>query len=241
MKLFKPFIINLTMTSVIVITKGGDIKETKIKQINRDLLYKKAGFKTPDNFIKQTSWNVTINEKNLCIELWAKEHGKATTENKYDFPPPIDSKLFFGSCILLNCEQHSKTPCHLTADLWKTIYNKLFDGFEDINDNDSIPSEDELEDIPKIFKSKDGYLKDGFIVDDDDDDNSDNDDDSDDDEDNNMYDDNEGTNDELDNEIINKLDNESDLELLTSDNDLIEDDYSYSSEDNSSEDKSTEE
>ena len=239
MKLFKPFIIKLTMTSVIVITKGGDIKESKIKEINRDQLYKKAGFKSPDNFIKQTSWNVSVNNKNVCIELWAREYGKATTENKYDFPPPVDTKLFFGSCILLNCHPHSKIPCDLSADLWKTIYNKLFDGFDDINDNDSIPSEDELEGIPKIFKSKDGYLKDGFIVDDEGD--EDDEDDTDDELDITDYDDNDVINNELNNEIINKLDNESDLELLTSDNDLIEDDYSYSSEDNSSEDKSSEE
>jgi len=48
------------MTSVLIINKGGDIKVTKIKDLKRELLYKKAGFKTEDNFIKQTTWNVNL-------------------------------------------------------------------------------------------------------------------------------------------------------------------------------------
>lgn len=220
------------MTSVIVINKGGEIKETKIKNIDRENLYKKAGFKSSENFLKQTSWNVSIDKNNYCIELWAREHGKANTENKYDFPPPIDTKLFFGSCILLNCDPISKKINNLTADIWKSIYNKLFDGFDDINDNDSIPSEDELENIPQIYKSKDGYLKDGFIVDDEDEQDDLDDDDNFSDEENEINDDED---DEISNDnIIINTKTESDLDLLISDNDLIEDDYSYTSEDEDS-------
>ena len=47
------------------------------------------------------------------------------------------------------------------------MYEKLFGGFEDltltaIEDENEI---DELENIPKEKKTKDGYLKDGFVVD----------------------------------------------------------------------------
>ena len=48
---------------------------------------------------------------------------------------------------------------------WKKIYEKLFGGFEDLDDNEE-ESEDELKNVPKEMKSKDGYLLDGFIVDD---------------------------------------------------------------------------
>jgi hypothetical protein len=52
--------------------------------------------------------------------------------------------------------------------LWCKIYEKLFGGFEDLavtalNDDEE---EDELENIPKEKKTKQGgYLKDGFVVD----------------------------------------------------------------------------
>ncbi len=50
------------------------------------------------------------------------------------------------------------------------MYEKLFGGFDDLTstakeDENEI---DELENIPSNLKTKSGYLKDGFIVDDDD-------------------------------------------------------------------------
>ena len=52
----------------------------------------------------------------------------------------------------------------LTEKKWKVIYEKLFGGFEDIDDEDSDEEEeDEDEDIPK---TKEGYAKDGFVVED---------------------------------------------------------------------------
>ena len=84
-------------------------------------------------------------------------------ENKYDFPPPVDEKLYFGNCILVNKENNELLD--ITLDTWNKIYEKLFGGFEDLN-NDEELSEDELDDIPLVMKTRDGYLKDGFICDD---------------------------------------------------------------------------
>jgi len=57
---------------------------------------------------------------------------------------------------------------NLSVELWEKIYEKLFGGFEDLattafEDENEI---DELENVPKEFKTKQGYLKDGFVVDD---------------------------------------------------------------------------
>ena len=52
----------------------------------------------------------------------------------------------------------------LDVPLWNTIYEKLFGGFDDLDDNES-ESDDELEEVPKHLKTKDGYLKDDFVVD----------------------------------------------------------------------------
>ena len=52
-------------------------------------------------------------------------------------------------------------------DTWNKIYEKLFGGFEDLNATaaEDDEEEDELEMIPVDKKTKQGYLKDGFVVD----------------------------------------------------------------------------
>jgi hypothetical protein len=47
---------------------------------------------------------------------------------------------------------------------WNKIYDHLYGGFDDLCDDDEEESEDEDEDLPK---TKSGYAKDDFIVDDD--------------------------------------------------------------------------
>ena len=99
------------------------------------------------------------------VSLYAKTEGRHNNENKYEFPPPIDTKLFFGSCALvasLNDEY-----INLNDEMWSKMYNKLYGGFEDLSktaEEDEL-EEDELEKVPDKYKTKTGYLKDGFIVD----------------------------------------------------------------------------
>ena len=61
----------------------------------------------------------------------------------------------------------------LSIPLWDKLYEKLFGGFEDLN-NAIIEDEMELDELDNISVSKKtkkgGYLKDGFVVDTDDDD-----------------------------------------------------------------------
>ena len=51
--------------------------------------------------MKQTEWNVKYDSKKYLIQVFAKTDGRANSENKYDFPPPIDTKLFYGSCAIV--------------------------------------------------------------------------------------------------------------------------------------------
>jgi len=151
------------MTDILVIETNGTIKQTKVKDISFDILYKKAGFRVNTNFSKRTTWKTTVLQETAIIELWAKDEGKANFENKYDFPPPVDTALYFGSCILIRVDFEGKI-ISLTTDAWKVIYEKLFGGFEEIGDEDEF-SEDELEKVDPKLKTKHGYLKDGFVVD----------------------------------------------------------------------------
>ena len=172
----------LDMTDIIIIETNGTVKQSKVKDLTFETLYKKAGFRADTNFKKRTTWKTTIANENIIIELWAKDEGKANFENKYDFPPPVDKALYFGICILIRVDLNGNI-IGLTSDLWKTVYEKLFGGFEDI-DEDEECSDDELENVDKKLKTKHGYLKDGFVVDEpvseEDDDYSDEDEDDDD-------------------------------------------------------------
>ena len=82
----------------------------------------------------------------------------------------MDNVLFFGNCLLIS--KNKDTVLDLTPKIWDSIYETLFGGFDDIGENDSedIESEEDDTDIPK---TKTGYAKDGFIVDDGDDDEDD--------------------------------------------------------------------
>jgi hypothetical protein len=170
------------MTDIIIIETNGTVKQSKVKDLTFETLYKKAGFRADTNFKKRTTWKTTIANENIIIELWAKDEGKANFENKYDFPPPVDKALYFGICILIRVDLNGNI-IGLTSELWKTVYEKLFGGFEDI-DEDEECSDDELENVDKKLKTKHGYLKDGFVVDEpvseEDDDYSDEDEDDDD-------------------------------------------------------------
>ena len=100
------------------------------------------------------------------ISLYAKKTGKATQENKYDYPPPVDKELYFGSNALVSLDGDG-VPQDLTKKMWDKIYEHLFGGFEDLNDTED-ESDDENDVYNELEKTKSGYAKDGFIVDDDD-------------------------------------------------------------------------
>lgn len=156
--------------SIIIVEKNGTLKSLSIKEFKTEELFKKCGFKKSENFIKQTEWNVKYEGKKYYIEVYGKADGRSNSENKYDFPPPIDNILFFGSCAIISYiknEHGEKVYTDLSLPLWNKIYEKLFGGFEDLatTAKEDENEEDELENIPKEKKTKNGYLKDGFVVD----------------------------------------------------------------------------
>lgn len=145
------------MPLVVLVNKNGDLKESKTDNLELETLCKKAGFRTIKDFKFVNTW---ITKSSVKIHLYAKDDGRAGQENKYDFPPPVDQTLFFGTCVL------AKNDGDLSLNEWEQIYEELFGGFEDIGSEDSEEDDDEGE----YETTKAGYKKDGFVVDDDDDD-----------------------------------------------------------------------
>jgi hypothetical protein len=220
----------------LIVEKTGSLKEVSVKSINKDEIYKKCGFRKPDGFECRTTWkNVKVGNQNYSVQLWARDDGKADTENKYDFPPPVDNTLYFGNCALvqvLNNNHDSFTS--LSKDLWLKIYEALFGGFEDIGDENDDNEPDELDAIKKDMKTKKtGYLKDGFVVDSDEEEEvvaSDVDEESDEDDEDSDEDVSEDDNDCDETDAKSDLvDNESDN--ISAGSELDEESYDYSDED----------
>ncbi len=160
----------MSSLNIIIIEKTGILKSLLVKEFDESELFKKCGFKKAEDFIKQTEWNIKLDGKKYYVSLYAKADGRANSENKYDFPPPVDSKLFFGSCALVAKVKNDESKnvfTNLTIELWTKMYEKLFGGFEDLTATalEDENEEDELEKVPKDKKTKHGYLKDGFVVD----------------------------------------------------------------------------
>jgi hypothetical protein len=170
------------MPKIVVIEKSGSLKTTSVKDFSENTLFKKAGLKSGEGFALQHTWG-TEDGLDQSIKLYAKKTGKAGQENKYDFPPPVDETLFFGPCILVGSDLKTGEVVDLEEEDWEEIYEFLFGGFEDLDSDDSeddedVDTDDELEAIRKttgvvVKQTKQGYAKDGFIVDDDEEDDSD--------------------------------------------------------------------
>ena len=156
------------MVKILVIQKTGELKNTNLNSVEVSSLYKKAGFRNDNHFAWRASWPVG----NKYITLYAKNNGRESTINKYDLPPPVDKELYYGSMLCImhdHMDIGSSTQIFdLTVDEWEKCYEKLFGGFEELGEDDSYSSEEE---IPEHLKTKEGYSKEGgFVVDSDEDD-----------------------------------------------------------------------
>ena len=99
------------------------------------------------------------------VVLYAKAVGKANTENQYEFPPPVDSVLYFGKCLLLQKLENGEL-INLTVDDWEKFNDDLIGGTESLgSESDEEASVDE-EDADATY-TKEGYQLDGFVVADD--------------------------------------------------------------------------
>jgi len=160
------------MPSFIIVEKTGSLKNAKTTDLVD--LYKKCGFKTAEGFSLNHAWSVEFNDTEYKMEIYGKITGRANTENKYEFPPPIDNVLFFGSCAAVLYVNNKMTD--MGSQEFKDIMDHLYGGYSDIgvsDDEDEDEDEDEDDELPK---TKHGYVKDDFVVssdaenDDDDDD-----------------------------------------------------------------------
>lgn len=147
------------MPAFVVVEKTGSLKAQKATSINE--LYKKCGFKTADGFACVHSWTIEFNEVEYKLSIFGKTDGRANTENKFEFPPPIDNVLFFGSCAAV-LSTESGAASDMTPEEFTDIIDNLYGGYSDIGSEDSEEEDDEED--TGLPKTKHGYVKDDFVV-----------------------------------------------------------------------------
>tara|TARA_B100000424_G_scaffold269735_1_gene267347 strand:- start:1707 stop:2258 length:552 start_codon:yes stop_codon:yes gene_type:complete len=155
------------MVDAVIVEKTGELKQTKFTL--EEELYKKCKFRKNEDFSLRNTWDSKNSKFPFSsVSLYSKNKGKANTENKYDFPPPVDNELYFGSCILV-AKNETGEFIDLTIEAWESFYEFLFGGFENLDSTalEDENEEDELDQIPSDMKTKTGYLKDDFVVEDD--------------------------------------------------------------------------
>ncbi len=156
------------MTKVcVVIDKKTNKKKVNVNVCLKDY-YKKCGFRNDKNFELRNSWKVKDEGENKYVSVFAKNNGRANSENKFELPPPLDNELYFGSILIVLHKEKEKYELEdledLTIEKWEKFYGKLYGGFEDLGEEDSYSSEEE--EIDPEMLTKDGYSKeDGFVVD----------------------------------------------------------------------------
>ncbi len=183
--------IKKSATTIVIVSKTGTLSEVIVEPENETtldeltiLLSKKCGYRNHNGFScyhtykyknkKKFSFYVDDEDvipKYIYVDVWAKTDGRAGNENKYEMPPPVDEIIYYGN-IALVARVDKEHAVNLTSTIWNVIYERLFGGFEDlastaIEDENEI---DELDLVPAYQKTINGYLKDGFVVDDDSDD-----------------------------------------------------------------------
>ena len=147
------------MIEVIIVKKNADLENKKVKNINKNEIYKICSYKNGKDFELLHTFLVDSNN----YEIYGKTNGRANMENKYELPPPIDKELYFGSLCILKSKDSEYL--NLSIDEWEKVYEKLFGGFEDLNSDETLSVDSEEYDESELTAQ--GYLKDDFVVDDD--------------------------------------------------------------------------
>lgn len=149
------------MVKIVIVSKGKAVKTANVNKFSVDTLHKKCKFRSADDFKKRTTWKL---DNNTNVSVYAKDTGRVNTENKYDFPPPIDNDLYYGNVALVahtGNELKDDNIVNFTEEQWTKLYEKLFGGFEDLGNDSEYSSEEEVD--PENL-TKEGYEKDGFVV-----------------------------------------------------------------------------
>lgn len=163
------------MAKIVIIEKSGSVVTKKIKSFDVSNLYKSCNFRKNESFEPRIVWK----KKKIQYILYSKNSGRESSINKYELPPPVDKVLYYGNiCIIavksiknykLSVLKEFNFPkkseiVDFTKEDWSKMYEKLMGGFENLGSQDT--EEESFDSIPDEMKTKEGYMLDGFVVED---------------------------------------------------------------------------
>ena len=107
------------MTKIVLVEKTGNKKDLNAKDLSREILYKKCGFRKAEGFEKRHTFEVKHDGVH-SVEVWSRDSGRANTENKYDLPPPIDTNYILERIAIVGVDEIDEL-----TDLDKATWEKV--------------------------------------------------------------------------------------------------------------------
>eukprot|EP00968_Pinguiococcus_pyrenoidosus_P020888 scaffold2601_cov198-Pinguiococcus_pyrenoidosus.AAC.4 len=84
-------------------------------------------------------------DKDLSYFVYGNLEGEAGTENKYEFPPPLDTTLFFGSVVIVGFSEQDESFVSISSPAWDDLCIDLVQGFANTAEDDSEEEESDVE------------------------------------------------------------------------------------------------
>ena len=166
---------------IIILKKNADRHASTMPDDGESALYKRCGFKKPDGFRVHCTWLLPAEGATIFVRVYGKTEGRAGSENKSELPPPVDSTLFFGNIAIvayMGADAETARPTPLSVQRLESLFEMLIGGVEDLggataDKADALKDQEAEEDDEQALlpRTREGYAKDGFVVEDDEDDN----------------------------------------------------------------------
>ena len=139
------------MTKIVIVSKLGKVTNKNVKNFSIQTIYKQCNLKKETKSFKHRHTWKTNNSS--YVSIWAKDSGRAGSENKYELPRPLDEVLYFNNLVIVGHSEKDIDDSNcidLSIEMWNNLYEKLMGGSESLGDDDSY-SDDEV--IPDELKT----------------------------------------------------------------------------------------
>lgn len=121
------------MNNLIIIEKNGDIKNSKVDDIN--MLYKFCNYRNKNDFKLIYTWNYNI----YIYELYGKTKGKKINKNMINLPSYISNELYGNICIIK--KDLNNNLSQLNTEDWELWYNNIFNETKSVVNNENTYSD----------------------------------------------------------------------------------------------------
>lgn len=95
---------------------------------------------------------------NNLISMYCWSEGSESKINKHDLPPPVDNELYYGDILVLRHDNGNLID--LSKDNYNQFYEDAFGGFEDIEEEEEVSSDEEPTQSDIDFIASEGEVSD---------------------------------------------------------------------------------